>query len=291
MGFIRDIFSSPEAPPATDYADVGRQQTEANIKAAEAAGRLARTDLLTPYSTTTYDEIAPNRYMALQTLRPEYEALRGQEAGFQRDVGGLSATRLGQVPTDAFTLGETDYALPSFGDLNTFTTGASDEFFNRAAARLNPQFDIAESNLRSQLAANGIPPGTAAFEREIEEFRQAKNDTLADLSSQAVFQGQNLGRETLANILTGRRQQIAEQQLLRQTPMDELIAARGLRAPIQVGAPQMGASQGPAPVDLAELAALGSSELQARYGGDLDRQAAALGVPVTLLASWIGRPT
>ena len=54
MGFIRDLFSSPKPPPPIDFGAIGRQQQAANVEAARVGAKLARPDVLTPYSTTTF---------------------------------------------------------------------------------------------------------------------------------------------------------------------------------------------------------------------------------------------
>ena len=100
--------------------------------------------------------------------------------------------------------------MPGYSDLNTYTSNAADEFYNRATARLNPQFDRAQRGLRTQLINSGIPEGSGAYNEEMRLFSQQKNDALSDLASQAVFQGQTLQSNIMANILSGRGQQLGE---------------------------------------------------------------------------------
>jgi hypothetical protein len=233
MGFIRDIFSSPEPPPPVDFGAVGQQQAAQNVETARVGARLARPDIVTPYTTTTYRETAPDQYLATQTLAQPYEGLRLGEAGIQRQVQDLAAGRLAQVPTGALdvsgfqaeptrfdygsvgaqptydTSGAT-YELPGYAGLDAYTTDAANEFYSRAISRLNPQFDRAERRLRTQLINSGIPEGSDAYNEEFRLFRQGKDDALSDLASQAVFQGQTLQSNILGNILTGRGQQLGE---------------------------------------------------------------------------------
>ena len=53
MGFISDLFSSPKPPPPVDFGDVGQQQAATNVETARIGARLARPDVVTPYTTTT----------------------------------------------------------------------------------------------------------------------------------------------------------------------------------------------------------------------------------------------
>ena len=353
MAFIRDMFSSPDAPPPVDYGAIGQQQEAANVEAARVGARLARPDLVTPYSTTTFRESAPDQYLGTMTLTPEYERLRGGEAAIQQGLMGLSAQRLLDVPTSPFTTAgmtaepsrfqyssvgaqpeysteEATYQLPGYSDLNTYTTNAADEFFNRAMARLNPQFDRAERGLRTQLINSGIPEGSGAYNEEMRLFNQGRTDAQADLASQSVFQGQSLQSNMMANILTGRGQQlgeiatdydiaqrrraqgivegqqqvaldreardrqIAEAVRLRQQPMSELAALMTGTTPFtQVaaqGPPGVAPVAGPMPVDLGALATMGQADALARYQGQIAQQGAGLDLLGTLGAGALRRP-
>ena len=330
MGFIRDMFSSPEPPPPINYGQLRQDQQVLDEDAARLQTALSRPDLVTPYSTTTFRETGPDEYLGTYTLAPEYEALRGQEAELQRGLQGLSTQRLGQIDRGAFTTaglpGEpapftydqfgaqptystagASYQLPGFSDLNTFTSNAADEFFNRAVARLNPQFDRAETALRTQLINTGIPEGSDAFNQELELFRQQKNDQLADLASQSVFQGQTLQSNILGNILQGRGQQlqelgtefdvaqaqrgqriaeardeyglgqqardraIAERLRERQQPLTELSALLTGTTPFTQAAAQgpgpLAAVAAPPPIDLGALAGAQQADRLARFQG------------------------
>jgi hypothetical protein len=233
MGFISDLFSSPKPPPPVDFGAVGQQQAATNLETARIGARLARPDVVTPYSTTTYRETAPDQYLATQTLAQPYEGLRRGEAFIQGQIQNLAAGRLGQVPTGAldvsgfqaeptrfdygaigaqptYDTSAASYELPSYAGLDAYTTDAANEFYNRAISRLNPQFDRAERRLRTQLVTSGIPEGSDAYNEEFRLFRQGKADALSDLASTSVFQGQSLQSNILGNILTGRGQQLGE---------------------------------------------------------------------------------
>ena len=233
MGFISDLFSSPKPPPPVDFGAIGQQQAATNLETARVGARLARPDVVTPYSTTTYRETAPDQYLATQTLAQPYEGLRQREAGIQGQIQNLAAGRLAQVPTGAldvsgfqaeptrfdygaigaqptYDTSAASYQLPSYAGLDAYTTDAANEFYNRAISRLNPQFDRAEQRLRTQLITTGIPEDSDAYREEFRLFRQGKADALSDLASSSVFQGQSLQSNILGNILTGRGQQLGE---------------------------------------------------------------------------------
>ena len=348
MGFIKDLFSSPKPPPPINYGQLRQDQQQVDREAARLQTQLSRPDLVTPYSTTTFRETSPDQFLGTYALAPEYEAIRGQEAEIQAGLQGLAGERLSQVDRGAFNLaglpGEpapftygqfgdqptystagASYQLPGYSDLNTYTTGAADEFFNRATARLNPQFDRAEAALRTQLITSGIPEGSDAYNQELRLFREQKNDQLADLASQSVFQGQTLQSNILGNILQGRGQQlqelgtefdvatgqraqqiaeaqnqyalaqqardraIAERLRERQQPMTELSAMLTGTTPFSqaaaAGPGPLAPVAGPPPADLGALAAAQQADRLARFQGQQQQQATMLGIPTTLLAA------
>ena len=354
MGFIRDMFSSPEPPPPVNYGQLRQDQSAVDRESARLQTALSRPDLVTPYSTTTFRETSPDQFLGTYTLAPEYEAIRGQEAGLQAGLQGLATERLGQVDRGGFTTaglpGEpapftydqfgaqptystagATYQIPAFSDLNTFTTNAADQFFNRAVARLNPQFDRAETALRTQLINSGIPEGSGAFNQELELFRQQKNDQLADLASQAVFQGQDLQRNILSNILAGRGQElteigtefdvaqaqrgqqiaeaqsqyalaqqardraIAERLLERQQPLTELSALLTGTTPFSQAAAQgpgpLAAVAAPPPVDLGALAGAQQADRLARFQGAAQNVQANRNIVGSIGGSLLGNPS
>jgi hypothetical protein len=345
------MFSSPEPPPPINFGQLQQDQRGLDEEAARRQTALSRPDLVTPYSTTTFRETAPDQYLQTYNLAQPYEDLRVQEAGLRGGLQGLAEQRLGQIDRGAFTtaglpgepapftydqFGEqptystagASYELPGYSDLNTYTTGAADSFFNRATARLNPQFDRAETALRTQLITSGIPEGSDAYNQELRLFREQKNDQLADLASQSVFQGQTLQSNILGNILQGRGQQlqelgtefdvatgqrgreiseaqsqyalaqqardraIAERLRDRQQPMSELSAMMTGSTPFTqsaaAGPGSLAPVAGPPPADLGALAAAQQSDRLARFQGAQQQQATALGIPTTLLAASLG---
>jgi hypothetical protein len=352
MGFLRHLFSNPSAPPPVNFGAIGAQQSAENLEAARLGARLARPDIISPWQTTTFQEYEPDRYLQATSLTPEYEGLRRGDVDIQGGLQGLAAGRLGQIQTDPFTtegmVGEpgpfqyssvgaqpeysteaATYALPGYADLNTYTSNAASEFFNRAVARLNPQFDRAERGLRTQLINSGIPEGSDAYIEEMRLFNQQKNDALGELSTRSIFESQDLQRDILSNVLAGRTQelgelgtgfqvaqaqrtqrigeqqqqvelqrqardrQIAEALRLRQQPMSELSALMTGTTPFtQVatqGPPGIAPVAGAAPVDLGAIAASQQADALARYQGAQYERAAALGAATTLGGAFIGR--
>lgn len=237
MGFIRDIISPPSPPPPINYQQVGEQQAAENRESALLSAQIARPDVATPYQTSTYQSIgAPgeDRWLIQQQLAPEYERMRAREAGIQTGIQSLAGQRLGQIDPQQFTAeglpaepgafsyqqaagampefstaGAT-YQLPEHSNLTAMADDATNKFYTQALSRMAPELDRAEESLRTQLITSGLPVGSEAYNRELERFRQQKGDTLAQLSTQSMMQGQQYARGAMGDILTGRQQQLGE---------------------------------------------------------------------------------
>jgi hypothetical protein len=66
---------------------------------------------------------------------------------------------------------------------------AEDYAYNLGKERLDPQFDQSQDALRSQLIASGLRPGTEAYDQQMQQFGQTKNDAYNQLALGAQQQG------------------------------------------------------------------------------------------------------
>ncbi|MEQ8346890.1 MAG: hypothetical protein RIB84_15760 [Sneathiellaceae bacterium] len=204
--------------------------------------------------------------------------------------------------------------------------GIEDALYRRAAARLDPQWQQQEQALAAQLANQGIPIGSAAYDAEMDRFARARNDAYAAATNDAILagggeqsrlfglglagrqqgfdealagatfanaaQGQAYGqaRDTRAQIFNegmtvaqqdfyqqqqnaalqnaARQQAIQEQLLLRNQPINELVALLGTSGGVQM--PQFGA---PAAIGVAAPDVMGAT--YDSYAGQMNAYNAA----------------
>lgn len=115
-------------------------------------------------------------------------------------------------------------------------------------ARLNPQFQTQEEDVRTRLYNQGVRPGTEAWDNEFRNFSQGRNDAY----SQAALYGINLDNQA--------RERALQEQLL---PMN---AIQGYANGTQVQMPQF--------TDYAQQANVAAPDLmgagQAAYGADMN---------------------
>lgn len=218
--------STPAAPTAPDPVATAQAQSQQNKDAAVAQANLNRIDQYTPQGSLTYKQIGTNgdgtpQYAQTQTLSADEQtkydqankvaiALNGtamnnidrvnqaQATPFSYDgmtpqvtnvnSGGISKSIApsGQIQTGL------DYSglasLPKSTDFNQAAQAAADASYGQATSRLDPRFQQESSDLSSRLVNSGIPVGSEAYNREMTNYNNEKNDAYnqAAYSSQAA---------------------------------------------------------------------------------------------------------
>lgn len=199
-------FSKPDKPQSPNYG-----------AAAEATAAANRTNISTPYGGLNYTQGPGGMWNANVTLSPEQQGLLDQQNRTSTNLAGLqdqATNRVGQTMGTEF-----DQSGIARAPVNAGTTGQQ-----AIEARLNPQFERSEEQMRNRLANQGIMPGSEAYQAEQDTFNRGKNDAY----SQASLQGIGLDNQA-------RQQGFQEQSYLRGLPMNEL---NSLRTGSQVTGPQ-----------------------------------------------------
>lgn len=66
------------------------------------------------------------------------------------------------------------------------TAAARDALYNQATSRLDPQFDLEQKQLETQLINKGITQGSAAWNNALDQFGRTKNDAYTSAENNAV---------------------------------------------------------------------------------------------------------
>lgn len=151
------------------------------------------------------------------SLSPEMQALFDQQNKLQQGLFGAQDQALGRVNQ---TMGQ-GWDMQAY-DPERDTNNAADLLMKR----INPQLDRADSRLRTQLANQGVAPGSKAWNDAMAQNQYGRNDAL----TQAQLQGIGLGMQQQG-------QQFGQGAYLRNLPLNELNA---LRTGNQVQQPQFG---------------------------------------------------
>lgn len=229
--------NEPERPPAPNPAAVASAQGAANREAAEASARLAMTEEITPYGTSTYEptgtsfEVAGGdpieQYRRTITLDPADQAT----LDIQRSIAEqLLETGQGQLERVSAAV-EQPFSLEGLPPVASLDEGAreqvADSLYGRATARLDPVYELKRHRLENQLVNQGFARGSEGWNQamkflgfeETDAYEQARR--AADAQAVAE-QGRLFGLESAA-----RERALTEALLERGLPLQELQAITG----------------------------------------------------------------
>lgn len=77
---------------------------------------------------------------------------------------------------------------------------AQQAYYNQATRQLLPQFQKDQDRLHEQLVNRGITEGSSLYNDQMNNLTREQNNQLANISDQAVFQGQNYLASQIGNI-------------------------------------------------------------------------------------------
>lgn len=321
---------SPSPPPAPDYTGAAQAQGAANIDAARAQGRINNPNVIGPNGTQTvaWNGDTPT---ITQTLSPEQQAIYNEQLRNQRGLGSLASQGIGSLSgligtgldlsgAPAAPSAYRPVAGPTALDPSKLPAmpQSAEAIRNRVIdaymSRASGDIDKREEQVKSDLIAGGIRPGTEAYAREMDTIGRQRNDARAqaeagagaeagraytqDLSTHqagAADQAQQFGQQGQTGQFNAqqqgqaysqqdaqRRQAITEMLARRQTPLNEITA---LMSGSQVGNPfaMPGAAQNtqvaPAPI-------FGATDAAGRYQTDVyNAQAGSSNAQTGALAS------
>jgi len=271
---------SPSPPPAPDYTGAAEATAAGNLEAAQYATQANRPDEYTPYGSRTwtkedvfdqagYDEAlaawntalsqAPSgsygegprksqfttdKWSSNINMTPEGQALFDAENRNKAGISQLSEQGMAQLGDVFGNKFELDQNRPTYEGPGTYGENRQ-KTMDAMLARVNEQTEQDRDNKRSQLIAQGIPPGSEAWKREMDQI----NENLTDARQQAEiaatdqagreYQSSLAGAEQQYGAQTDERSRMIQELLMnRQTPLNEYNA---FQTGSQVNMPQFGA--------------------------------------------------
>lgn len=204
---------APSPPPPPDYAGAAVAQGAANKDAAIASSQLSNPNIVGPTGrqTVTYanDPITGNPIPTVtQTYSPEQQRIFDINQQGQLGLSQIGADAVGRI---GGILGQ-DVNFDR--DLGTQSQGRQ-EVIDAMMNRVNQDIGRRQEGIESTLTARGIPRGSEAWNREMDQLDRSRNDAL----QQSI-----VGAD--ARAMDERRQGITELLAERQTPLNEISALR-----------------------------------------------------------------
>lgn len=251
-------MNDPSPPPQPDPVATAKTQGEMNTNTAITSQLLNQTNQVTPYGTLTYEQNGTNsfvgadgktysvpKFTATQTLSPTEQALL--------DLSNKTRTNLGQIGVD-----QSAKIGSLLGTNVNLDTAAEDKINALASKRLDPRFARDEEALRTRLTNQGIQPGSQAWNAEMTQFQQGRNDAYNQLA------------------LTGRSQGVSEALAERNQPINEITA---LMSGSQVSSPNFTSTPqtNVAGVDYTGLVNNNYNQATSQYNAAVAKNGAAMG--------------
>lgn len=217
-------MDSPDPPPQPDPVKTAQAQAAMNRDAAQAQQYTNAVNQVTPDGKLTYSKTGQFTYTgsdgkpvtidqltATQELSPEQQRIYNINQGTKGQIAQIGydqSRRIGEL-------------LGSPVDLSNDAVEA--RINELASKRLNPQLQQQEDALRARLSAQGLQPGSEAWNAEMTRLGQTSNDARNQL------------------LLTGRGQAVQEALASRNQPINEitaLLTGSQVSQPSFVGTPQ-----------------------------------------------------
>lgn len=182
MSFLGGLFGDDPTPPTVpDPGQVAAQQQVYNTQSAVASQAGSNVNQVTPTGSLTYTQtgVGPDgvpTYTATQQLSPQNQMLLNI---MQQGQGYAGLGALGQLFNSGYGTGN---ASQTVGDA---TQGNTQALMGLETSYLNPYFQNQTSQLDTQLRNQGILPGSAAYNQQMNQVQNTQNQSVAGFLASA----------------------------------------------------------------------------------------------------------
>lgn len=149
---------------------------------------------VTPNGTLNYSQSGTYangdpQYTATTALSPQAQAINDASQQAQAGVYGVANQSIGQVGnTLANPFSTAGLPAAPTGD-NQYDQQATDALYGQMQSRLKPQQDLQNEQFDVQMANQGIPVGSEAYQRAMTNKQQGQNDATQTALNQAIAGG------------------------------------------------------------------------------------------------------
>ncbi len=221
-------MGKPKAPEPPDPRETAAAQTGTNVSTAVANTAMGNVNQYTPYGSLTYRQTGttsirdPNTgvtyrvptYSSATTLSRDEQRVYDQDVRARTNLAGAAADQ-SDFLRDYLSTPFTDYA-----DFNPDTREIEEYLGELYDYRMEPAFRRDEDALRTRLTQQGLEPGSAAWNAEMERFGQNRNDARV----QTMLQGNN---QAFNQLLAQHQTNFNQDLTLRNQPINEIGALLG----------------------------------------------------------------
>lgn len=218
-----------DPPPPPDYTGAATATAAGNLEAAKQAQIGNMINQVTPQGTVTYTPIGQTddvtRWQQTVSLSPAQQALYNQNQAINQQLGNVANKGVGYVQK-ALNQPLSFQGMQALQSPQLIQQKASDMAYQNATRYLDPQFQRQQSGLENQLSNQGITRGSEAWNNAMQQQDMARQQAYEGARNQAYLQGMQGAQQLYGQGMGTRQQQLTEEQLLRQDPINMLNAAR-----------------------------------------------------------------
>jgi hypothetical protein len=207
------LFGSPSQAAVPDYTGAAEATASGNLDAARAATAANRVNQVTPYGSLNYSVSGQDPYgnptwTATTALSPDQQQLYNYDINTSKGLGELQQKGLGYV-------GNMLDQPFSTKNLAQFGIKGGENYEDAIMRRLQPTIAAETKSFDTQMANQGIPVGSEAYENAKRVFDARQNDKLTS----AIAGGMDVG-------MRARQQGFGELAYQRNEPINTLNAVR-----------------------------------------------------------------
>jgi hypothetical protein len=223
------------SPPPPDYTAAAEKTAASNQAAAVQQTWANRPEQKDPWGSMTWDSEAVidpatgqkvTKWTQNTTLDPRLQQALDSQIDMQNQRSQMAEGLMGRVESEFGTPMNwgnlTDWGTgPQAGNLQAITDPmsfagerqrAEDAIYKSATSRLDPQWQQRQGDLETQLANRGITRNSAAFEREMNNMNQSRNDAYSQAQMAAITGGGAEAQRDLSMRLGAEQQAFGQQQ-------------------------------------------------------------------------------
>lgn len=213
---------------------VSNAQTSSNIgtAAAQQAGNLVNVH--GPTQNTDYSQTGSYVDPTTGAVTPTYTQNTTLSPIAQTLLSGTQNTGAALLPAASNYAGQAvagsanplNFNTPFSSTLNStpqqLDNQAADAVYNKQATYLDPQFTQQQKDIEDQLSRQGIPVGSEAYNSAMTNFNNTKNQAYGAARDSATAGGASSASTLFNMALQGQNQNIGQQQLAQQNPLQLL---------------------------------------------------------------------
>jgi len=248
-----------KAPKAPDYMALARQQAELDKQAALEQTIANRPTQINNMGRMDWTRDAAGNVTQTETLDPRFQAI--QDAMMGAGQGFAS-----QISTQEPWSGGADQIQWNPEDMKEY----GDAIYKSTMDRAAPQQQREQSAMNARLLQQGLQPGTAAYDRAMQNMMTSHGDVNTQAAQQATIASKDQYRQDYLAQLSGQDQNYAQDLQNYQMPWDMANAAVGSA---QNTRPTFAGFNQGTPYAAADMAGAGQAQYQAKMGDYNARQA------------------